>query len=248
MGVAGLGASLISGCQAGKSVSGPGDAPPIDPILTARVTAPKGSVATGTSVPLSSASHEAFLYVPPTYKPSTAIPLVLMLHGEGATSYATLQLFQPHADAAGIALLSVDSGAATWDIFAGGAYGPDVDFINAALLATFNEVNVNPARLAIEGYSSGATYALAMGRTNGNLFSHVISFSAGGMEPYTPQGMPKFFLAQGLNDQVYDITQTGRLLSKNLISAGYSVNYVEFDGGHELPDAIVQQAIAWMAA
>jgi phospholipase/carboxylesterase len=247
MSVAGFGTSLISGCQALKSVSGPGDAPPIDPLLSARVTAPKAAAATGTTVPFSNPNQEAFLYLPPSYKPSTPTPLVLMLHGEGSTSYSTLQLFQPHADAAGLALLAVDSERTTWDIMSSGFYGPDVDFINSALLATFNEVNVDPARIAIEGYSSGATYALAMGRTNGDLFSHVISFSAGGTEPYTPKGMPKFFLSQGLSDQVYDITQTGRVLSQNLISAGYSVDYVEFDGGHELPDAIVQQAIAWLA-
>lgn len=247
MGVAGFGASVLSGCQALKGISGPSDAPPIDPTLSARVTAPKGSVAAGTSVPYSTADQEAFLYVPAGYNPSTPIPLVLMLHGEGATSFSTLQIFQPHANAAGIALLSVDSLRPTWDIMAGGFYGPDVDFINSSLLATFNVLNVDSGRVAIEGYSSGATYALAMGRTNGDLFSHVISFSAGGTEPYTPKGMPKFFLAQGLNDQVYDITQTGRVLSKNLISAGYIVDYVEFDGGHELPDAIVQQAIAWLA-
>lgn len=247
-GVAGLGASLLAGCDALKSVSDPTPPPSSDPVLSARVTAPKGTVATGTTVPLSNPYSEAFLYLPASYQPATPISLLLLLHDEHSSSYATLQQFMPAADAAGLALLSLDSFGSTWDIMSTGYYGPDVIFINQALLATFAVVNVDPARVAIGGFSSGATYALAIGRTNGNLFSHVISFSAGGIEPYTSRGMPKFFLAQGLNDQVFDITQTGRFLNQQLLAAGYSVDYVEFDGGHELPNVILQQAIAWLGA
>ena len=34
---------------------------------------------------------------------------------------------------------------------------------------------------------------------------------------------------------------------KSLIDAGYNVDYQEFNGVHEVPDAIVQLAIAWNA-
>jgi phospholipase/carboxylesterase len=246
-GVAAMGASFLSACGGLQSADQPIEPPITDPILSTRVAAPKSSVSPGLTVPYSNPVQEAFLYVPAGYKPSTPAPFVLMLHAEGVTSYQTISLFQPYADAAGLVLLSVDSNASTWDIIATGDYGPDVVFINSALAATFNEVNVDPTRVAVEGFSDGASYALAVGRTNGTLFSHVISFSAGIMPGYTPNGMPKFFMSQGTSDLTFDITQTGDVISKNLIAAGYNVDYVRFDGGHEVPDAIVQQAIAWLA-
>jgi phospholipase/carboxylesterase len=253
MGVAGVGAMVLPGCAAFKDPAAPTNSGTLlnDPVIVARVTAPKGTAALkGTTVVYSSPdqTEEAFLYVPANYSPATPAPLLLMLHDENSTSFSTLQLYLPHADAAGLVLLAVDSVAQSWDIVTTGFYGPDVGFINAALAATFNVVNVDPARVAVEGFSNGAAYALAIGLTNGDLFSRVIAFAPAAIEPYTPEGKPSFFLAQGLNDQVYDITQTGRVLNQNLTTKGYSVDYVEFNGGHEMPDAIVQQSIAWLAS
>jgi phospholipase/carboxylesterase len=246
MGLTGVGASLLSGCQALKGITDTTPAEITDPILTTRVTAPKSTTTIGTTVPYSNSQQEAFLYVPTGYKPSTPSPFVLLLHAEGEVAFTALSLFQPHADAAGLILLSVDSASTTWDVI-GGDYGPDVAFIDLALAAAFNEVNVDPTHVAVEGFSDGASYALAVGRTNGALFSHVVSFSAGFMPPYTPNGMPKFFMAQGTSDNTFDITQSGDFIDSKLVAAGYDVDYVKFAGGHEVPDAILQQAIAWMA-
>ena len=66
---------------------------------------------------------------------------------------------------AGIILLAPDSRGATWDDLpaAQGSFGPDVAFINAALAQTFALYNVDAARLGIQGFSDGATYALGLG-------------------------------------------------------------------------------------
>jgi phospholipase/carboxylesterase len=245
MGVATIGTSLLSGCI--KGIEQPGGSPVSNPTLVSRVTAPKKSVSSGTSVPYSSGLQEALLYVPAGYQSSTASPLVLMLHPEGGSAFSGILLFQKYADAAGLALLAVDSYSSTWDIFAYGYYGPDLAFIDAALSATFNEANVDPSRVAIEGFSDGASYALAMGRTNGLLFSRVICFSPGGVMGYQPSGKPTIFLAQGTNDLTFDITQTGDVINSGLVAQGYTVTYVRFNGGHEVPDAVAQQAIAWLA-
>jgi phospholipase/carboxylesterase len=241
----GVGASILSGCW---KVS-PVDAPvvdPSDPFITARVTAPTGTTSLGLTVPLSTLTAEAFLYVPTGYQASTPAPLVLMLHGEGQTAFNAISLFQPHADAAGLVLLSVDSVGRTWDIFALDIYGPDLTFMNDALTAAFKIVNVDPARIAVEGFSDGASYALTLGRTNGDFFSHVISFSATLVPRNSPSGKPKFFLSHGLSDPA-TITQIGDVLDAELLADGYDVDYVRFDGVHEVPDSVVQQAIAWLA-
>jgi phospholipase/carboxylesterase len=243
MGVAGLGTSLLSGCLKGVTE------PPLlkDPIITTRVTAPKGTTTKGTTIPYSVGGQVAVLYVPTGYQASVPAPFVLMLHGEGQVALDALNLFQPHADAAGLVLLAVDSSTTTWDVIIGDQYGPDITFINAALAAAFNQVNVDSTRVSIEGFSDGASYALAMGRTNGTLFSRIMAFSPGEQPGYDPTGKPKIFLSQGLNDQLNIAAETGEFFNQQLLAAGYSVDFVEFNGVHEIPDVVVQQAIAWMA-
>jgi phospholipase/carboxylesterase len=246
MGLAGVGASLLSGCQSLKGADQPVDLPLNDPVLIARVYAPKGTVLQGTTVPYNAGSQQALLYVPASYHASTPAPFLLMLHGEGAVASAALSVFQPYADTLGLVIMAVDSSSTTWDTLYEGFYGPDVSFINGSLTAAFSEVNVDPARVSIGGFSDGASYALTVGLTNGDLFSRAILFSPGVLPPYTPKGKPKFFMSQGASDPLFDAVDSGRFLSQKLIAAGYDVDYQEFSGGHELPDAIVQLAVAWM--
>ncbi len=241
----GAGASLLSGCWKVSPVDAPVQAPS-DPFITARVTAPTGTTSLGLTVPLSTPTAEAFLYVPTGYQASTPAPLVLMLHGEGQSAFNAISLFQPHADAAGLVLLAVDSFGTTWDIVSLDVYGPDLTFMNDALTAAFKIVNVDPARIAIEGFSDGASYALTLGRTNGDFFSHVISFSATLIPRNSPAGRPKFFMSHGIDDPA-NIAQIGDVLDAMLLADGYDVDYVRFNGVHEVPDSVVQQAIAWLA-
>lgn len=244
MGMAGAGASLLSGCFKLKSMTEPTVL--ANPVLNSRPSTPTGKATIGTTVPYSNGFQDALLYVPSGYEPTTPTPLVLMLHDAGGAAISALDLFLPYADAAGLALLGVDSNSTTWDVIEGD-YGPDVEFIDAALAATFNQLNVDPARVTIEGFSDGASYALAVGRTNGDLFSHVVAYSPGFMPPYLPTGKPKFFVSQGVNDPLFNVVQTGEFIDSQLVSAGYDVDYVEFDGAHEVPAAIIQQSLTWLA-
>jgi phospholipase/carboxylesterase len=247
MGVAGVGASLISGCGQFNTPDAPPEQELIDPILFTRVTPPKTTALKGTTIAYSDTPRDAVLYVPQSYQPSVPAPFVLMLDGENSVASVSLSLFQPYADANGLVLLAVESALTTWDIVAGDAYGPDVAFINGALAAAFNEVNVDPARVTVEGFSDGGSYALAVGLTNGALFSRVVAFSPKYLAPYTPNGpKPKFFVSDGINDPIIDITDGGDFINSTLVGRGYDVNYVRFNGVHEIPDAVVQQAIAWM--
>ena len=61
--------------------------------------------------------------------------------------------------------------------------GPDVDTIDRSLRTVFAALPVDPHRLAISGFSDGASYALTLGLPNGDLFTHVIAFSPGFMQP-----------------------------------------------------------------
>jgi phospholipase/carboxylesterase len=59
--------------------------------------------------------------------------------------------------------------------------------------------------LAVEGFSDGASYALSIGLTNGDLFTHVVAFSPGFASPVAYTGKPPVFVSHGTHDEVLPI-------------------------------------------
>ena len=183
-------------------------------------------------------------YVPTGYRPEQPAPLVLMLHGAGGTGRRTIETLMPLADAAGLLLLAPDSRGRTWDVLMGG-YGPDIAFIDAALADTFARYAVDPAHVAAEGFSDGASYAISIAIANGDLFTHVLAFSPGFAAPPGQEGEPRFFVSHGLRDEVLPIDMCSRRLVPALRRAGYDVTYHEFDGPHRTPPEIARMGVAW---
>lgn len=179
--------------------------------------------------------------------PGTPLPLVLALHGAGGNASESIDLLGPYAESYGFFLLAVDSYGVTWDAI-GGAYGRDVSFIDLALRHAFDRCTVDPTRIAVGGFSDGASYALGLGLANGDLFSRVVAFSPGFIPPSNtaPHGQPEFFVSHGLSDPVLPIDSASRLIVPALTGEGYTVTYVEFDGGHSVPAAIALQAVQWL--
>jgi phospholipase/carboxylesterase len=131
-----------------------------------------------------STARGGYLYIPAIYQAGYHTPLVLLLHGAGEDARDGLALLRQQADTAGLLLLALTSRGPTWDIISGrGRYGSDVASIDQALQSTFSHYAVDPARIAVGGYSDGASYALSLGITNGDLFTHVLAFSPGFMIP-----------------------------------------------------------------
>ena len=187
------------------------------------------------------------LYVPKGYDPATPAPLVVMLHGAGGNARGALQPFAALADEAGVVLLAPESRGRSWDVAEGG-YGPDVAFIEAAMDAVFDRVAIDPSRVALEGFSDGASYALSLGVMNGDLFTHLIAFSPGFLAGHSYAGKPPIFLAHGEADPVLSIDRCGRPLARRLTTLGYAVEYREFVGGHFVPPDVAQDALRWFLA
>ncbi|MDQ4098377.1 MAG: alpha/beta hydrolase [Actinomycetota bacterium] len=185
-------------------------------------------------------------FVPSSYDPAVPLPLVVMLHGAGGDARGALEPFLPRADEAGMILLAPESRGRTWDVLLGG-YGRDVGFIDRALQVTMDRYAVDGTRVAVEGFSDGASYALGLGLGNGDLFSAVVAFSPGYAPPATPQGRPRLFLSHGVRDEVLPIDRCSRRIVPRLRRLNYEVEYVEFDDGHTVPEAIVDHALAWLA-
>lgn len=191
--------------------------------------------------------RDALLFVPAGYQADQPAPFVLSLHGAGGDERSGLYPLRDLADEAGLILLSPASRGRTWDVLLEG-YGPDVTFIDRVLTVAFARCAVDARRLAISGFSDGASYALSLGITNGDLFPHVMTFSPGFMAPLDPRGEPRIFISHGVRDQVLAIDHTSRRVVPQLERAGYDVTYREFAGSHTVPPEIAREALEWYLA
>lgn len=141
-------------------------------------------------------------------------------------------------------MLAPKSAGPTWDVIRGG-FGPDVEAIDIALDAAFSRFPVDPARVAVAGFSDGASYALSLGVTNGDLFSRVLAFSPGFLASRVRSGRPAIFVSHGAADPVLPIDRCSRRLVPRLRAEGYAVDYREFAGRHEVPPDQVRAALDW---
>ncbi len=212
--------------------------------LLSRPTHPTATGAPGLHPLGLDGQRDGFVYVPKTYRATRPAPLVLMLHGAGGDAEGGLKVLQNLADSFGTILLAVDSRQQTWDILRG-RYGPDITFMDRALAQTFSRYVIDLNRVAIAGFSDGASYALSVGITNGDLFSHIIAFSPGFMAPAAQEGKPRLFISHGKGDTVLPIERCSRRIVPQLQRAGYDVQYREFNGPHTVPREIAREALNW---
>jgi phospholipase/carboxylesterase len=208
-------------------------------------------------------ARDAVLRLPPSVG-SQPMPLLVLLHGAGGDGEHFLRRLLPMASAARVALLAPDSRNSTWDAVLPVyrtlidaidpephlmGFGPDVVFLDQVLEQVFQVVAVDRARIAIGGFSDGASYALSLGLLNGDLFSRIIAFSPGliaGGPPEDRRERPLVFVSHGRADRTLPIDRSSRRIVSTLRKRGYEVTYREFDGGHEIPEAIVREAFGWM--
>ena len=237
---------IVSGCEpAGPQVTR----------IEARVTAPTvltepGEHPLGLGGPLlinrSVSWRDGTLYIPGVSKSRSPLPLLVWLHGGGGSADDIKHVF-PLAEELGVVILAIDARHNTWDGI-DSPFGPDVLFIDAALRHTFERVSIDPQRIALGGLSDGAAYALALGRANGDLFSHLIAVAPGRLAPPSPPtGQPRILVAHGTRDNVYNVVWSRRFIVPGLKSDGYDVTYLEFDGPHWVPDPVARQALLWLA-
>ena len=246
---------FLVACAGAGDASGPGttattseDAPAtVDPAqyeegrLSARPTTVSTPAETG-ELPLPG-PDEGILLVPSTYDPATPSPLAVTLHGCCGGAGSGLSLLREFAEDNRMILVAPEGGGGSWD-FGGGS---DLAMIDEALREVFATYNVDPARVAVNGFSDGASYALTLGVTNGDLFTHVISHSPGFMSPGEPHGHPRFFVMHGTLDRTLSVENT-RELVKELEEQGYGVRYEEFKGGHQRQPTLFAEAVEWFTA
>jgi phospholipase/carboxylesterase len=214
-----------------------------DSLLRVRPRKPTASIAPGQHRLGLGGDRDGLLVVPRAYSAGRPAPLMVLLHGAGGRAERLASRFTM-ADGFGVILLVPDSRGGTWDAIRG-PFGPDVAFVGRALDHTFERCAVDARKLAIGGFSDGATYALSLGLDNGRLFTDLIAFSPGFSAHRRPQGRPRIFISHGRSDDILPIDTCSRRLVPQLEDAGYPVTYKEFDGPHTVPEPIAQEAFKW---
>jgi phospholipase/carboxylesterase len=189
------------------------------------------------------APRDGVLYVPETTAPGA--PLLIFLHGAMGTGHAHLRAVLAAVDYDGVILVAPDSRGPTWDLIAEHRFGPDVAFLDLVLDAVVDRVDADTRRLAIGGVSDGASYALAIGLTNGAVFPTVLAFSPGFLVVPDPVAKPRIFISHGTADPILPIDTCSRSFVPSLREAGYDVAFREFDGGHTVPPPVADEGVRW---
>lgn len=188
----------------------------------------------------------AILQLPKSENRAPSLPLLVMLHGATQNAEDMFWYLGSAPEEAGVAVLAPNSRDTTWDAIRG-SFGVDVDYLNRVLEGTFKLASIDPARVAIGGFSDGASYAISLGLINGDLFNKVVAFSPGFFVEGVPEGKPRFFVSHGTKDHILPIDRCGRRVVAELKAGGYEVTFREFDGNHEVPPEVAREALSWVA-
>ena len=170
--------------------------------------------------------------------------LIVALHGAGGTPSGALEAFSGAWDEPGLVLIAPASKGQTWSILRS-QQDLDLESVNLALAEAYERCTIDRRRIAVGGFSDGATYALSLGVSNGDLFPAVIAFSPGGIVAGEQRGVPRFFVSHGTLDSVLPIAQAGDAVVRKLRRAGYPVTYRRFRGDHEVSPTTSKAAVRW---
>lgn len=189
--------------------------------------------------------RRSILFIPASYDAKRPAPFYVALHGATGSGDTMLRGTRAAAEAHGTIVLSPSSRDYTWDAIRGD-YADDFARIDKLLNQVFERCAIDSRRVAIAGFSDGATYALSVGLLNGDLFTHVIAHSPGFIvSGGAPRGKPRVFISHGLRDTILPFDRCGRRIAGELERDGYRVRFDAFDGGHAATPAMRETAMSW---
>jgi phospholipase/carboxylesterase len=223
-----------------------------------RIVIPPNSATQNASTGLQKLSgRNGLLYIPMGH--AGPLPLLVLLHKAGGSPsewFSGGGSYARYADKGGFIILAPESPGLTWG--AGPKnWGYDYLAINRALEEAVARCAIDRSRLAIGGFSDGASYALSLGLANGDVFSGIVAFSPGFIVRAQARGrignnneiqIPLVYIAHGTADNVLPIASTSRLFMSQLRKNGYNVEFHEFSGSHHVSRHVADQAMSWLTA
>ncbi len=202
-------------------------------------------------------------YIPSSVRAGRPAPLLVLLHGARGQGADMVERFKDEAERRGVILLAPSSGGRTWDTLLQfnpyyGKFAPlnvippnnppmsfddDVKRVDDAIALLVRYVAVDRERIGLLGFSDGASYALALGLQNPQLFGTVIALSPGIALPTWSKGPQRVLVAHGTRDRVLPFINSKRDIVPGLKRNGHDVTFRRFDAGHTIPDDVAARAV-----
>lgn len=126
------------------------------------------------------------LVVPEGYNAQTPYPLVMVLHGGGGNAAGARAQTDLEKVASGKAVFVYPEGGGSWDLDSPASTNGDVALFDAILLATHNNLCVDPKRVFLTGFSNGAYMANQLACRRGERIRGIVTHAGGG--PYETHG------------------------------------------------------------
>jgi len=187
------------------------------------------------------------LYVPPTYTPERAYPLIVCLHGAGFTGEAYLDRWVPRLENRYILACPTISMGAWWTRF-----GEDLTL--AVLGNVSEEYHIDPDRVFLTGMSNGGIGTWIIGMHHADLFAGIAPMASGIDDVLFPflanLTQTPVYVIHGAEDQVMPV-ELSRNLVKEMTRLGIPHLYHEHQwthphaGGHFFPRQELPELIAW---
>lgn len=195
------------------------------------------------------ARETVWAYVPETYSPDVAHPLVMALHGGGGRGRSFLWSWVRDARSRGAIVIAPTSLDETWAI-----QGDDPDTPHLAdILAFVRETwNVDPTRILLTGMSDGGTFTYTSGLEPASPFTHLAPVAAA-FHPMLVQmadedrlrGRP-IHIIHGVKDWMFPI-EMARDAARYLSAGGADVAYREIaDLSHTYPTDMNGGILDWL--
>lgn len=195
----------------------------------------------------------AYVYLPKGMT-GAKMPLLVYFVGAGGQPSDVLTAYRDHADREGFVLLMPSPKGATWDMVddlsrrfgiemnVRPRYGRDIKALDTSLADLFGKVAIDPKRIAVLGFSNGATYALSIGTANPQLFSAVLALSPGPAFPTRFDPAQRVFISHGESDEVLPFSYTRGVVAKLRVRK-MQIEFMSFKGRHEIPDEVRTKAL-----
>ena len=136
--------------------------------------------------------------------------LIVALHGAGGSPDSAIEAFGGAWDVPGLVFVAPAAKGPTWSVISSDR-DLDLESVDFAVAEVWARCPLAHDRLALGGFSDGATYALTLGVANGDLFPAIIALSPGGILADTRRGQPRIFVSHGTEDDVLPIAGAERL-------------------------------------
>jgi phospholipase/carboxylesterase len=189
------------------------------------------------------------LYVPETYAPERAWPLVMALHGGSGNGRSFLWSWLRDARSHGAILVAPTATGSTWALMGDDTDSPNLIRILASVQSRWN---VDPAKLLLTGMSDGGTFCYVSGLESASPFTHLAPVAAT-FHPLMAEmadaqrlrGLP-VYLVHGRLDWMFPV-QVARQTHQLLAAAGADVTYREIDDlSHCYPREINPAMLSWL--